>query len=485
MAITLPIFILSTHINQKIGKKTLIIISLFFYSYWLPIYLPILLFSIVFNFLTVKHLNTLIEFFNKKIILFVAISANLLLLVYFKYFNFFIENISYLTGWDGPLFKITLPLGISFFTFQQIAFLISYFRNEIRDVSFIDYLLFVSFFPQLIAGPIVSQNQFFPQLKKNKYLTIDFYNFNLGFFLFSLGLFKKTVLIDPYTPYLDILFEQAANGYYLSTLDAWTATIGYTFQIYFDFSGYSDMALGLALIFGIRLPFNFFSPYKAENIQEFWRRWHITLSNFLRDYLYIPFGGSRHGQTRTLFALLVTMFLGGLWHGAGWTFVVWGLYHGALLGIHSLWVQYTDTNKLLKLFKTRQSYRMLSILITFTFVSLGWVFFRSLDLSTAFRILFSLFGNYTTLSLTDVNNGIVLAFPLYFVIIWFFPNSIEILSKYNITSSKIKFMSSKSSKFVKLVKFRMTPIWAFISLILFFSSWVSLSNISPFIYFQF
>ena len=485
MAVTLPLYLLLSKYNNKMGKFVLIFISLFFYSYWLPIYLPILLISIIFNFLIINNFGKLSHYLSERKILFFAISVNSALLIYFKYSNFFIENISQITGWDGPILKIALPLGISFFTFQQIAFLISFYKREIKDVTFYDYLLFVSFFPQLIAGPIVSQKEFFPQVKRIKFWSIKSHHFNLGFFLFSLGLFKKSVLIDPYVSYIDVLFEHATNGRHLSFLDAWTAAFGYSFQIYFDFSGYSDMALGLALIFGIRLPFNFFSPYKSTSIQEFWRRWHITLSMFLREYLYIPLGGNRYGNFRTLLALLITMFLGGLWHGAGWTFIIWGLFHGCLLIVYYFWLKWTRSFKKLNLLKNNIIYRTMSILVTFLLISIGWVLFRASDLPTAFRIISGMLGLNSTESLTELTKGIVLAFPIYFIIVWAMPNSIEIMKKYHVTSSKLKFNNRKWPKYKKYLYFRMTPTWAFITIILFLSSWLSLSSLSPFIYFQF
>jgi len=485
MAVTVPFYILLVKYRHDTGKFALIFISLFFYSYWLPIYLPILLISVVFNFLIIKNLKKLNHYVNERIIITIAICVNLLILCYFKYSNFFIENISYITGWNGPVFRIALPLGISFFTFQQIAFLISFYRKEIKKINFYDYLLFISFFPQLIAGPIVSHKDFFPQIKKIKLWTIKSYNFNLGFFLFSLGLFKKSVLIDPYTSYIDVLFAHAADGISLNFIDSWTAALGYSFQIYFDFSGYSDMALGLALVFGIRLPYNFFSPYKSTSIQEFWRRWHITLSTFLRDYLYIPLGGNKHGKFRTLLALLITMFLGGLWHGAGWTFIIWGLFHGSLLIIYYWWVILTKPIKTLVVLKNTATYKASSILATFLLVSVGWVFFRASDLPTAFRIINGMIGLNSAQQITELTKVIILAFPIYFIIIWALPNSIEIMKKYNVSSSKHKFNTHKLSIYKNILCFRMTPIWGFISIGLFIASWFSLSSLSPFIYFQF
>jgi len=485
MVITLPFYVLLTKFKNESGKVALIIISLIFYSYWLPVYLPILLLSIIFNFMIVKNLKKLKKYTNEKNIIIFGIAINLLLLGYFKYFGFFLESISLATGWDGPIYKLALPLGISFFTFQQIAFLISFYRKEIKNINFLNYLLFVSFFPQLIAGPIVSHKEFFPQIERIKKWSIKSPHFNLGFFLFSLGLFKKSVLIDPYTSYIDILYDHAASGNILSTLDAWTAAFGYSFQIYFDFSGYSDMALGLALIFGIRLPFNFFSPYKSRSVQEFWRRWHITLSLFLRNYLYIPLGGNRYGLFQTLFALILTMVLGGLWHGAGWTFVTWGIYHGLLLIVYQLWIKSTKPIRMVLLIKEIKLYQIFSIVFTFVFISIGWVFFRSPDLETAFRIILGMIGFGPTQSLTSVTKGILLAFPLYFFIIWVMPNSMQIMAKYKVTSSKEKFRENVMNRFQKKFQFRLTPLWALLSLTLFVTAWLSLSSLSPFIYFQF
>ena len=260
-----------------------------------------------------------------------GIAANLVLLGYYKYAGFFVENVAAVTGLALPMPSIALPLAISFCTFQQVSFLVDCSRNQVAPFNFRCYLLYITFFPHLIAGPVVRHHELLPQLEQPRPLAVRWEDLTWGLHLFTLGLFKKAVIADTMAAYADPVFNAAATGAVPSCLEAWGAALGYTFQLYFDFSGYADMALGSARMFGIFLPENFNSPYKAENIADFWRRWHITLSHFLRDYLYIPLGGSRAGVTRTHVNLVLTMLLGGLWHGAAWTFVIWGTMHGVAL----------------------------------------------------------------------------------------------------------------------------------------------------------
>ncbi len=316
--------------------------------------------------------------FRKKSLLIFGIVSNLSLLGYYKYSDFFIENINILTNSNVPLLHMMLPLAISFFTFQQIAYLVDSYRGETKEYDFLNYALFVTFFPQLIAGPIVHHKEMMPQFsqKENKY--INYHNVALGLFIFSIGLFKKIVIADTFAIWATEGFDVSSTlGFY----QAWATSLSYTFQLYFDFSGYTDMAIGVALLFNIRLPINFDSPYKALSIQDFWRRWHITLSRFLKDYIYIPLGGNRKGELRTYTNLFMTFLLGGIWHGAGWTFIFWGFLHGAALVIHRAWSKLQIKMPLL-----------LAWFLTFNFINIAWVFFRAKEWDDAIKVLRGMFG---------------------------------------------------------------------------------------------
>jgi len=350
--------------------------SLFFYSWWDIKYLPILLASIFINFQLGKLLGRVST--KKKLILIVGIGFNLSLLLYFKHFDFFIENYNDLFSQNINSINLIIPLGISFFTFQQIAFLVDVYKNKTSDYKFLHYATYVSFFPQLIAGPIVHHKYLMPQFDDYSKRKINVRNISLGLFIFSIGLFKKVVIADSLAGFVSSGYSSAIM---ISSIEAWALSLSYTLQLYFDFSGYADMAIGSALLINIRLPINFNSPYKAKNIQEFWRRWHMTLSQFLRDYIYIPLGGNRLSHFVKYRNILVTFLLGGIWHGAGWTFIFWGGLHGFALIILSLW--------------RKIGWKLpiaLSWFITFNFVNIAWIFFRAEDFSTAIKILRAMFG---------------------------------------------------------------------------------------------
>jgi alginate O-acetyltransferase complex protein AlgI len=340
--------------------------SLFFYGWWDTRYIPFLTGSAVVNF----YLGHTVYATRSKPLLGIALGLNIGLLGYFKYTDFFISNWSEVSGADIPLLHIVLPLGISFFTFQVIAFLVDCYKGYVNDFHLGRFAFSLSFFPHLIAGPILHYSDVMPQLEKR--LGFDARQFSQGLFLFAAGLFKKSVVADRIAEKVDPLF--AANTV-LQFFESWVASIGYGLQVYFDFSGYSDMALGIALMFGIILPQNFNSPYQATNIADFWKRWHMTLSRFLRDYVYIPLGGNRNGFTNGIMAAAATMALGGLWHGAAWTFVLWGMVHGLFIGVHRLWMKAgTPISK------------PLAIAITYCCVTLAWVLFRSQTINQAFSI---------------------------------------------------------------------------------------------------
>jgi len=365
------------------GKVWLVCASLFFYAYWDIKYLPLILGSIFLNFaigtgLAQAHEQSIREAkphrsVNRRVVLATGIVANLLLLGYFKYTDFLISNINVVLGASFVPSNIVLPLAISFFTFTQIVYLVDSYRGETAEYDLLNYSLFVTFFPHLIAGPIVHHRQIMPQFASRWTLTRRYSNILKGLFIFSIGLFKKVVIADTFAVWATAGFD---GGHPLGFFSAWATSLSYTFQLYFDFSGYCDMAIGASLLFNIWLPINFNSPYKALDIQDFWRRWHITLSHFLRDYLYVPLGGNRNGEYRTYLNIFITFVLGGLWHGATWMFVIWGAMHGCALVIHRMWRALG-----------RPLPPVLAWIATFAFVNFAWVFFRAKTLDDALRVL--------------------------------------------------------------------------------------------------
>lgn len=387
----LPItFFIYFYLNYKrltiAAKGFLVFASLFFYSWWDIAYLPLILSSILFNYLIGTTLSKsdednkigLNKSFSKKSILVFGIVCNVALLGYFKYTNFFLENFNGIFDSNIPLQHIILPLGISFFTFTQIAFLVDAYRNEVKEYDLVRYMLFVTYFPHLLAGPILHHKEMMPQFANLKNSVINYRNIAVGLFIFSIGLFKKVVIADSFAVWANTGFDTATT---LNFFEAWATSLSYTFQLYFDFSGYTDMAIGISLMFNIKLPINFNSPYKALNIQDFWRRWHMTLSRFLRDYIYIPLGGNKNGNFRTYVNLMATFVIGGFWHGAGWTFLFWGFLHGLALCIHRVW--------------TKLGFKMNTILawfITFNFVNVAWIFFRAREWDDAIKVLSSMFS---------------------------------------------------------------------------------------------
>lgn len=380
----LPVtFFIYFFLNQKrltvASRGFLVCASLFFYSWWNPIYLPLILLSVLFNYVIGSSLSKEKEHkkVNAKTLLTIGIMANVGLLGYFKYADFFISNVNFALGSDISLLHLGLSLAISFFTFQQIAYLVDSYRGETHEYDFLNYAVFVCFFPQLIAGPIVHHKEMMPQFANIRNKVINYKNITAGLFIFSIGLCKKVLIADTFAIWATHGFD---NAQILNFGEAWATSLSYTFQLYFDFSGYADMAIGCALLFNIKIPINFNSPYKAVDIQDFWRRWHITLSNFLKDYIYIPLGGNKLGNFRTYTNLMATFVIGGVWHGAGWTFVFWGFLHGLALVVHRVWKQLGfGINKIVAWF------------ITFNFVNFSWVFFRAKDWDDAFKVLNGMF----------------------------------------------------------------------------------------------
>ena len=402
----LPITLIVFHVLCARGRasyavSSLILASLVFYGWWEPRYLLLILSSVAVNFLIAKKIMSLAgeAGFLRKSLLIVGVGINLTALGWFKYANFLVSSGNAVLGTDYHLQKIVLPLAISFFTFQQIAYLVDTYRNQTNEHSLQRYMLFVTFFPQLIAGPIVHHKEMLPQFAE-QLQGIRLRNLLIGATIFFIGLFKKVIIADGVSPYSDTVFAMAANGETLSFLESWTGALAYSIQLYFDFSGYSDMAIGLARMFGVKLPLNFDSPYKSRSIIDFWRRWHMTLSRFLRDYLYFALGGNRHGAARTYTNLMIVMLLGGLWHGAGWTFVIWGALHGIFLLINHAWrhahQRYLSQHPVTPNGLTYQCRRIVGNIaaqsLTLIAVVAAWVVFRADNMEVASAVLAGMAG---------------------------------------------------------------------------------------------
>lgn len=360
--------------KERLGKAFLILMSLWFYAYFHLSYLPILVLSIGINFgiskllLKLKDKETL-----RRYVLILGILCNIGAIFYYKYYGFFMENIHYLFADAHTVRNILMPLGISFFTFQQISYLVDSFRGETKDHGFLDYALFVSFFPQLVAGPIVTHEEMIPQFQDMHRKKPDQYYLARGLYWFGIGLAKKVLLADTLGKGVEWGYAHPGE---LSALAVWTVSFLYMFQLYFDFSGYCDMACGIASMFHLDLPINFNSPYKAVSIVDFWKRWHISLTRFLRKYVYIPLGGSRKGKKRTLLNVMIVFFVSGIWHGANWTFILWGVIHGIM-------------NVLNRIFEKvwNRVPRFFEWLATFLFVDLAWIIFRAPSLADC-KVLF-------------------------------------------------------------------------------------------------
>ena len=352
--------------SKKIQLPYLFLASVFFYAYWSTTYVFLLLFTVVFDFYLARLIFYTENPGRRRWLLFASIFTNLSILGFFKYYDFFAINVNELSGSSLPLSQLILPIGISFYTFQSMSYVIDvYRRTSDAHAGLLEFASYVTFFPHQISGPLVRHNQIVPQLENLQTYKYNADNFWRGWYFFVFGMAKKILIADRIAAAVDPLVQ---NMVHASNLEAWLAMLGYSLQLYFDFSGYSDMAIGLGLMMNIQFPQNFNSPYKSLSITEFWQRWHITLSSWLRDYLYISLGGNRLGATRTYINLMLTMLIGGLWHGANWTFVIWGFLHGSALSVE-------------RAFKDRgwalPRIAVLRWTLMFFFVSLAWIFFRS------------------------------------------------------------------------------------------------------------
>jgi D-alanyl-lipoteichoic acid acyltransferase DltB (MBOAT superfamily) len=478
----------------------LVAASLAFYAGWDLRYVPLLLGSAAFNYFAGRLIAAYRLAGGKgRLLLASAIAPNLALLGYFKYANFFVNALDAATGLHWALGTIILPLGISFFTFTQLAFLVDVWRGVAAERSFSKYLLFVTFFPHLVAGPILHHAEVMPQFGRAPQSRTE--NASVGLTIFVLGLFKKVVFADGIAPFVAPVFDAAALGQPVGPLEAWSASIAYALQLYFDFSGYSDMAIGLARMVGVTFPQNFASPYKASNIIEFWRRWHMTLSRFLRDYLYIPLGGNRRGRARRYINLMVTMVLGGLWHGAGWTFIIWGALHAIFLVVNHVWRALTGADK----GPPAGAQRALSCGLTFAAVTVAWVFFRAPTAGAGASMLAGMIGLHglqlpiqwqakihalaPTLAaggvrFVDLGNRFTGApeithLAALLAIVWLMPNTQEIMARFRPA------LAFEPSARVRFLEWRPSPAWALLLALVTMVPMLQLNRVSEFLYYQF
>lgn len=385
LPITVAIYYLLNRWRMPIASNAWILFaSLFFYGWWNIKYIPLLLGSILFNY----TIGSLLSDFNinkknlisKKSIFVFGVVTNILLLGYFKYSDFFIANLNTIAGLNINYLKVVLPLGISFFTITQLAFLVDCYEGLVTERKLLNYALFVTFFPHLLAGPILHHKEMMPQFDRLRNKVINYRNLSIGCYLFFIGLFKKIIIADGFAQIVASGFDKTTS---LNFIEGWVTSLSYMMQIYYDFSGYSDMAVGIGLLFNIVLPWNFNSPYKSVNIIEFWKRWHITLANFITTYLYTPILRATGSITfsRSLLAIFIAMIISGIWHGAGWTFILWGACHGVALVVNHYW-------RRKRIFMPK----FLAWLLTFLFINFTFVIFRAKDIHRAYNVFKSMLG---------------------------------------------------------------------------------------------
>ncbi len=482
-ATLLGCFALSRWAGRKQVVAFLVAASLVFYGWWNPGHVALLGASLVANYALGRTIARSAPA-ARRAWLTAGVVANLALIAYYKYAGFFAEISNALAGTSWEFGAIALPLGISFFTFQQVAYLVDSYRGEIHDEQhgFLEYCLFVTFFPQFIAGPIVHHADVLGQFRDKRVFAPRADDLSVGASYFFIGLFKKVALADNVAVFARPTFTYALNGGQPTFAEAWIAALSYSLQLYLDFSGYSDMAIGAARMFGVKLPMNFDSPYKALDIADFWRRWHMTLSRFLRDYVYIPLGGNRRGEGRRLVNLMATMAIGGLWHGAGWTFVAWGCLHGAYLVLHQLWGRACEALPLPR--APRWLANALSWSVTMLAVVIAWVFFRAESFDAAWRMLAAMFGA-TGISLeSSVGRTIPALWILGLgVLCVAFPNTAEFFVRENpiVDSERL----SKRRPLLRALVWRPNVAWAVALAALATFSVLSLHQASEFLYFRF
>jgi len=482
LVLTLALWAKNT--SRDLLVVTLLAFSILFYYAGAAGLTLVLLVSVIVNFIFAKGIARFPS--SSGTLLFLGIAFNLTLLCHFKYATFLVgelANIGVDIHWSNDAI---LPIGISFYTFQQIAYLVDIHRRESVDTSFLRYFLFVSFFPQLIAGPIVHHREMMPQFAQPQQEMWS--DLSAGLSIFIIGLFKKVAIADALSPTVAASFGMAENGGEIGAAVAWYAAMAFALQIYFDFSGYSDMAVGLGRMFGIHLPINFASPYKADSIDDFWRRWHVTLSRFLRDYLYIPLGGNRLTRHRRIVNVLVTMLLGGVWHGAGWTFLLWGALHGAFITVHILWRGTSLRVAFIRIFGT--GWAAFARAATLLAVLVAWVPFRASGISPTMEIWLAMIGmnGLQPAQLTSVGIGTrqISGMAIAWAIALFAPNAYQLLASYRLGTPSPGYPSTSIADAPKWVQ----PIigtWSHALILgaLFFVIFIQLNDPSEFLYFDF
>jgi alginate O-acetyltransferase complex protein AlgI len=484
-------FLLARIAGEMAAILWLILASFVFYGWWNPIYAPLLAASIAFNYLCGKYLQKTGDRYLAGLILALGVCFNLFVLGYFKYTGFFAEIANTLIDAQFDVKKLVLPLAISFFTFQQIAYLVDCYKRDVVAGGFLRYCLFVTFFPQLIAGPIVHHKEMMPQFLESRIFHFSPFNLALGFGIFVVGLFKKVVIADSLASFVTPAFGLAATGQDPGFYMSWLATFAFSLQVYFDFSGYSDMAIGAALIIGIQLPVNFYSPYKAASITELWRRWHMTLTRFILDYIFTPVSirfarlsmrlHTSHWLLLVLaniLPLLISFLIVGLWHGAGWNFVLFGLFHGLLLSLHTLWQEFRRARK----FKL-QIPRSLGVAMTLLAWVWGLVLFRAGSL-TGVSTMYESMLDFSSLS-QDFNVPLnwAIGIPLIYFLVLVLPNTEQLFHQYRPRLADKTMEKSRTTQ-ARLL-WRENRSWAVFLGILFFISVVMMNREVEFIYFQF
>lgn len=470
--------------RAPVGRRVFLLLASYaFYAWWRADFLLLLAGSTLVNF----ALGREIEGWRRRHgtgpdrirrgLLIAGLAFNLGLIAVFKYDTLFVLTANDLTGLGLPVPHFFLPLAISFFTFEQISYLVDADSGHTHNYSLLDYALFVAYFPHLIAGPIVRHNDLIPQFRQMRARNDDL---SAGVTLFTIGLAKKSLVADNLAPFADAIFNAAGRGVHLGATDSWLGTLFFTFQIYFDFSAYSDMALGSSLMLGIRLPVNFNSPYKSASIIEFWRRWHISLSAFLRDYLYIALGGNRAGPSRRYVNLFVTMLLGGLWHGANWTFMLWGGLHGFYLSLNH------GFRRLMRGRIAPPALRLplhvASVALTFAATALAWIVFRAQDLAAARNVVGGLFGHGHS-NVVSFSPLAAVTLMLLAVIVWGMPNAMQLLWRHDPALPSP--YASEPVTPARRFGWQPTRLQAALYGLVCIVAVLALSNLKPFIYFQF
>ncbi len=512
LPITLAGYFLIGRTRPKIALLWVFFASLIFYGWWNVRFVGLLLASISINYglgICFKR-KSRSKSMTAKWFLAAGVGFNIAVLGHFKFADFFITNINALLGISLLLYNIILPVGLSFYTFLQNAYLVDAYRNEAPSYKFLDYGAFVAFFPHLLCGPIVHHRELIPQYAKTQTFRFSHENVSIGLIMFFIGLFEKIALADNLCVYSDTVFGAAARGFSVTFYEGWIGALAYTFQIYFDFCGYSNMAIGLSRMFNIWYPMNFDSPYKATSIIDFWRRWHITLSRFIKKYLYIPLGGNRKGNSRRYLNLMISMLLGGLWHGAGWTFVFWGALHGIYLAINHFWRHFVPASSSRRLYLSRFS-KWVRRILTLIFVVFAWVLFRAQSLSEAWEIframmriplieklpeIMRIYGKTWVTMGSLFENGLTnvqlfsnreLGSFLFLlggslIICWFLPNAQEYLAFYK---PALEYPRDHNDVLCSKIRWQPTVVHFLFVLALAVLSLGFLDNINEFIYYQF